>query len=100
MNRFGRLVSAAGLFALGAAAPAVWADPAAENAAVATAPASGDVAEWVSRKVESVQPTERERKFDRVGWLTDVREAKRLAREHDRPVFLFTHDGRMALGRC
>ena len=62
--------------------------------------ADGDVAAWVGRRVEQWQPTDDERRFDQVGWVKDVREALRLAKEHNRPVFLFTHDGRMAIGRC
>ena len=41
-----------------------------------------------------------ERKFDQVGWLTDIRAGLELAKKSNRPLFLFTHDGRMALGRC
>ena len=63
-------------------------------------PATGDVAEWVSEKVKAIEPSTAERSFDQIGWLTDLREAINLAGEHDRPVFLFTHDGRIALGRC
>jgi hypothetical protein len=58
------------------------------------------VAAWVAKRVEAWQPTAAERRFDDTGWVTDIREAERLARQHDRPVFLFTHDGRMAIGRC
>ena len=64
------------------------------------APASGDVKAWVDARVESVQPSAAERRFDEIGWLTDIRAALALAKKNDRPVFLFTHDGRMALGRC
>ena len=35
-----------------------------------------------------------------IGWVKDIREALHLARENRRPVFLFTHDGHMAIGRC
>ena len=59
-----------------------------------------DVAAWVNKRVEAWQPTADERRFDQIGWVKDVREALRLAKEHDRPVFLFTHDGRMGIGRC
>ena len=62
--------------------------------------ADGDVAAWVGKRVEAWQPTADERRFDQIGWAKDVREALRLAKQHDRPVFLFTHDGRMAIGRC
>ena len=59
-----------------------------------------EVAAWVAKRVEAWQPTADERRFDQIGWVKDVREALRLAKEHNRPVFLFTHDGRMAIGRC
>ena len=71
-------------------------------AAVAAAPAppADDVADWVDRKVAACAPKPEERRFDRTGWLTDIRSALELAERHNRPVFLFTHDGRMGLGRC
>lgn len=94
--------SMAGLVALGGYAAAVPAFLAADAAPTATAnaPATGDVAQWVSEKVQSVQPTAAERRFDEIGWLTDLRQAIALGKQHNRPVFLFTHDGRMARGRC
>jgi hypothetical protein len=57
-------------------------------------------AAWVDRRVQEWQPTAAEKRFDEIGWARDIREAERLAKEHDRPVFLFTHDGRMNVGRC
>ena len=62
--------------------------------------ADADPAAWVARRVQEIEPTRAERRFDEIGWVTGIREAERLAREHGRPVFLFTHDGRMAVGRC
>jgi hypothetical protein len=59
-----------------------------------------DIAGWVDKRVEAWQPTKAERRFDEIGWITDIREAERLAKQHNRPVFLFTHDGHMAVGRC
>ena len=41
-----------------------------------------------------------ERRFDQIGWAEDVRTARRLAARHDRPLFLFTMDGRVNTGRC
>jgi hypothetical protein len=41
-----------------------------------------------------------ERRLDEIGWAKDIREALRLSRESRRPVFLFTLDGRMGIGRC
>ena len=55
---------------------------------------------WVSKRVDEWQPKASERKFDQIGWLTDIRAGLELAKKHDRPMFLFTHDGRMAIGRC
>jgi hypothetical protein len=56
--------------------------------------------EQVERRVRQWQPTAEERRFDEIGWAADIREAIRLARRLGRPVFLFTHDGHMNVGRC
>jgi hypothetical protein len=56
--------------------------------------------ERVERRVRRWQPTADERRFDEIGWAGDLREAIRLARRLGRPVFLFTHDGHMNVGRC
>ena len=63
-------------------------------------PTDHEVAAWVRQRVQDWQPTAADRPLDEIGWAKDIREAERLAREHDRPVFLFTHDGHMAVGRC
>jgi len=55
---------------------------------------------WVDAQVKERMPTAEERRFDEIGWAKNIRDALRLAKEHNRPVFLFTHDGRMNLGRC
>jgi hypothetical protein len=60
----------------------------------------GDLAAWVSQRVRLWQPAASERRFDTIGWASDLFEARRLAKEHHRPIFLFTHDGHMAVGRC
>jgi hypothetical protein len=54
----------------------------------------------VDRRIDSWQPLKEERRFDEIAWVADIREALKLAKQHRRPVFLFTHDGRMAIGRC
>ena len=54
----------------------------------------------VKKRVAELQPTAKEKRFDEIGWAKDIREAKRLAKDNNRPVFLFTHDGRMNVGRC
>ena len=100
MKRFTTLLTVGALAVVGSVVHG--AAPADTTAArvTETAPASGDVAAWVDRKVAQCAPKPEERRFDQTGWLTDIRSALALAKEHDRPVFLFTHDGRMGLGRC
>ena len=55
---------------------------------------------WVQARVEKIGVKPEERALDQIGWAKDIREAKRLAKETGRPVFLFTHDGRLNIGRC
>jgi hypothetical protein len=55
---------------------------------------------WVDKRVAEIQPTSDERKIDRIGWAADIRTALALGKTHNRPIFLFTHDGRMGTGRC
>ena len=54
----------------------------------------------IDERIEQWQPTPRERAWERIGWARDIRDAMRLAKTNDRPVFLFTHDGRLGIGRC
>jgi hypothetical protein len=55
---------------------------------------------WVAQRVRDWQPTARERRWEAIGWAKDLRDAQRLASAARRPVFLFTHDGRLGVGRC
>lgn len=55
---------------------------------------------WVAARVQELQPTQQERKIDQIGWARSILAAERLAKENGRPVFLFTHDGRINTGRC
>jgi hypothetical protein len=55
---------------------------------------------WVEKRVDEWQAKPSERKFDQIGWLRDIRAALALGKQHNRPIFLFTHDGHMAIGRC
>jgi hypothetical protein len=59
-----------------------------------------DLAIWVDKQVQARQPSADDRRFDQIGWVKDILEARRLSKEYNRPVFLFTHDGRMNIGRC
>jgi len=67
--------------------------------AALAAPAPRDRA-WVDRRVAEWQPTASERAWEGIGWAKDLRDAERLGKEHGRPVFLFTHDGHLGVGRC
>jgi hypothetical protein len=62
--------------------------------------ADADLEEYVAGRIKAWQPTAAERRFDEIAWTRDIREALRLAKQHNRPVFLFTHKGRMNIGRC
>ena len=55
---------------------------------------------WVEQRVQQIQPKPEERRLDEIGWAKDIRDALALAKKHNRPVFLFTHDGRINTGRC
>ena len=55
---------------------------------------------WVEKRVAELQPTKVERAFDQIGWVKGLREALRLGKEHQRPVFVLTHNGQMTVGRC
>ncbi len=59
-----------------------------------------DVVAWTQERVKRWQPLPEERGFDKIGWAKDIRDALRLAKQHNRPVFLFTHTGRINTGRC
>ena len=63
-------------------------------------PAAGDPAAWVDRQVQARQLRPGEQRFDEIGWAADIRDALKVAKQTRRPVFLFTHDGRMNVGRC
>lgn len=57
-------------------------------------------AAWVDKRAAEIQPTANEKRIDSIGWAKDIRTALELGKTNHRPVFLFTHDGRMGHGRC
>lgn len=65
-----------------------------------SAVADGDLVAFVQKRVGDWQPTAQERRFDEIGWCHSILEAEKLAKEHNRPIFWFTHDGKMSVGRC
>jgi hypothetical protein len=58
------------------------------------------VVQWVEKTVAERQPTAADKRFDEIAWVTDIRTAIRLGRESNRPIFLYTGDGRINTGRC
>jgi hypothetical protein len=60
----------------------------------------GKLVAHVLQRVHESEPTREERRLDAIGWASGIKEAERVAREHNRPVFLFTYDGNIATGRC
>jgi hypothetical protein len=54
----------------------------------------------IEQRIQEIQPTAKERRFDAIGWASGIREAERLAKENGRPVFLFSNVGQMDIGRC
>ena len=53
----------------------------------------------IDQWVQQWQPTRGDRRFEEIGWAKDIPEAMRLAKQNGRPVFVFTHKGRINLGR-
>jgi hypothetical protein len=62
--------------------------------------ADGELVALIDRLVAERQPPESDKRFDEIGWSRQIIPAQKLAGEHRRPLFLFTHDGRMNIGRC
>jgi hypothetical protein len=56
--------------------------------------------QWVAARVREWMPSGKEKSFDQIGWVTELCEATRLAKEHNRGVFIFVIDGKIATGRC
>lgn len=54
----------------------------------------------VHQRVAAWQPTRAERRIDDIGWAADLRDGLRLARQHQRPLFVLSHSGDIATARC
>jgi hypothetical protein len=63
-------------------------------------PNDEQLADWVAKRVRALQPSRAERRIDQIGWAEGILEAERIAKQVNRPVFLFTYDGRIETGRC
>lgn len=58
------------------------------------------VVSWTEKRVTDWQLKASERRIDEIGWAKDIRAAEKLAQSSQRPVFIFTMDGRINIGRC
>jgi hypothetical protein len=67
--------------------------------AVAAAPSGLDSAA-VDRRAAAWQPSPQERLWEQIGWSVGLASALDAGKKSGRPVFLFTHDGRLNVGRC
>ncbi len=56
--------------------------------------------QWVGKHARKLNERFAVRPFEYIGWAKDIRTAQALAKEHDRPIFLFTLSGKMNTGRC
>jgi hypothetical protein len=63
-------------------------------------PSDAEIRTWTDERAAGWQPTAAERRFDEIGWVESLTAARKLSVESGRPVFLFTLDGRIAIGRC
>jgi hypothetical protein len=53
----------------------------------------------VDQWIRDWQPTAEDRRMETIGWAKDIPEAIRLSKQFNRPVFVFTHKGRINIGR-
>ena len=58
------------------------------------------IVRWVEKTVAERQPPADDKRFDEIGWVTDIRTAIALGTEYKRPIYLMTVDGQVNTGRC
>jgi len=58
------------------------------------------VVRWVEKTVAERQPAAGGKHFDEIAWVTDIRTAIQLGKQYNRPIFLYTGDGRINTRRC
>ena len=54
----------------------------------------------VEDRVRKIQPARSEKRFDEIGWASSILAAEQIAAKVNRPVFLFTYNGKIDTGRC
>lgn len=76
------------------------------NVSAADAPTDERGPSWVDQRIADWELSQAERRFDEIGWAGGLGEAECLARESERPLFVFTYSGSateanaIALRRC
>ena len=72
-----------------------------ETFALGAAPiADSFLVKWTDRRIAQVKPKAADKGFETVGWVSGLRHAFDLGREHQRPIFVFTYSGHLDQGRC
>ncbi|MDA0660490.1 MAG: hypothetical protein O3C60_16905 [Planctomycetota bacterium] len=66
----------------------------------ATPVADSFLVKWTDRRIAQVRPKAADKGFENVGWVSGLRHAFDLGREHKRPIFVFTYSGHIDQGRC
>jgi hypothetical protein len=54
----------------------------------------------VEKKVREIEPSRDEKRFDEIGWAPNILAAEAQAKKTNRPMFLFTYNGKIDTGRC
>ena len=54
---------------------------------------------WAQRQVRRIKDSDTT-EWTRIPWAGSLLDAERTAKDENRPVFLFTHDGNLETGRC
>jgi hypothetical protein len=62
-------------------------------------PAAAEEFARIDQWIQDWQPTAEDRRMEEIGWAKDIPEAIRLSKQNGRPVFVFTHKGRINIGR-
>jgi hypothetical protein len=62
-------------------------------------PAQDHDAAWVAQRVRTLMDAPPQA-WTQIPWAGSLAEARRLAEQENRPIFLFTEDGDMSTGRC
>lgn len=62
--------------------------------------ADGFLCQWVDKRIQQMNARFVRGRYETIGWASGIGHALDVAKQHQRPVFLFTLDGHMNSGRC